>query len=87
MPRTPLRNIPPRPIDPAAILLDDIDAARLLGLSRQTLAGWRSQRTGLPFIKLNNGRVRYRRSDIDAFVNARLVPVAPDVNANPAEGA
>ncbi len=52
-------------------LMTTDDVAHLLGYSRRTLEKWRSERTaGLPFIKLPRG-VRYRRSDVEAFLAGR----------------
>jgi len=49
-------------------LLGPAGAAPYIGVQEQTLAVWRSTgRYGLPFIKV--GRlVKYRRSDLDAFL-------------------
>lgn len=46
-----------------------------LGISEQTLSNWRAtRRYELPFIKC--GRlVRYRRSDVDQFLQSRTVTV------------
>jgi len=52
------------------------DLAEELGLGLQTLAQWRWQGVGPAFVKV--GRlVRYRRSDVDAWLAANEVqPVA-----------
>jgi len=60
-------------------LLTAIDVARITGLSTETLAQWRSQRRGIPFIKLSRNVVRYRHGDLDEWVAERLVTV----NAEP----
>ena len=55
-------------------LLTQKQAANLLGLSPRTLEGWRYRGTpepGLPFVKFGLA-VRYRKSDVIAFRNARL---------------
>ena len=46
--------------------LNTNDAARLLGLSRQTLAKWRVEGRGPPYHKFGS-RVAYRRAALDAF--------------------
>ena len=47
-------------------------AADFLGTTYGTLAGWRSTRVvEIPFVKLGKA-VRYRQSDLDAFVAANL---------------
>ncbi|MER7309934.1 helix-turn-helix transcriptional regulator [Streptomyces griseoluteus] len=46
------------------------------GFSRQTLANWRHQGTGPAYMKSGpsrSSRVRYRRSAIEAWLNARTV--------------
>lgn len=48
--------------------LDTKSAAKRLGLSYQTLEKWRSQQRGPRFVKLGNKAVRYRKSDLDAFI-------------------
>ena len=56
-------------------LLDELEAAAYLGLkNHKTLAVWRcNKRYDLPYVKY--GRlVRYRRKDLQAFVDAHLVP-------------
>jgi excisionase family DNA binding protein len=54
-------------------LLNEEDAARVLGVRRPTLATWRStHRYDLPYVKA--GRlVRYRAEDLAAFIQRRLV--------------
>nr|WP_024308170.1 helix-turn-helix domain-containing protein [Pseudomonas sp. P818] len=57
-------------IDPADLLTPE-QAAQLLGLSLKTLAAWRSTgRHALPFIRCG-ARIRYRRSDLAAWLHAR----------------
>lgn len=59
----------------AVILLTEAHAANRLNISQGTLRNARSTGSlGLPFIKLTptkRGRIRYRESDIVAFINAR----------------
>lgn len=53
----------------AASLMDEKAVAELLNISLQTLRNWRWKREGPRFTKL--GRlVRYRRADIEAFIEA-----------------
>ncbi len=54
-------------------LLTRAEAASYLGLKEQTLAAWATAgRYDLPFCKC--GRlVRYRKSDIDAFLDRRCI--------------
>lgn len=50
-------------------LVDEHEAAALLGLSVKTLRRWRWAGRELPFVKLG-GSVRYDLADIDAYVAA-----------------
>jgi len=54
-------------------LLTPSQAAQQLITDTGTLANWRySKRVDLPFVKV--GRlVRYRQSDVDAFINRNLI--------------
>lgn len=55
-------------------LLTAEETARLLGVKPQSLAVWRLHGENLPFVKV--GRlVRYRRSDIEAWLAAQTVAV------------
>jgi predicted DNA-binding transcriptional regulator AlpA len=55
------------------ILLTAEEAARLLGVTPCTLSIWRcSKRYPLNYIKIG-GKVRYRLSDIEQFVESRVV--------------
>jgi len=49
------------------------EAAEWLGLSTPTLARWRGQRVGPPYIKLGPKSVRYRISDLDSWQQAQVV--------------
>lgn len=81
MPRRKLEDIPVRPIptDPSA-MLTEIDVARMTGLSRQTLANWRSARINLPFSKIGDRRVGYVRRDVEAFLARGRVGVTVEGN-------
>jgi predicted DNA-binding transcriptional regulator AlpA len=50
-------------------LVDEHEAAAILGVSRQTIANWRWR--GLPprFCKIGQRLVRYRRADLAAFID------------------
>ncbi len=54
-------------------LLRAEDVAGITGLSVETLAQWRSQRKGIPFVKLSRNCVRYRPADLDRWLNERIV--------------
>jgi predicted DNA-binding transcriptional regulator AlpA len=50
------------------------EVAQRLGLTVNTLATWRCSHPGrLAYVKLANRTIRYRRADVEAFVNSRLV--------------
>lgn len=58
-------------IESGAELLDDHAAAALLDVSPGTLSVWRSTgRYNLPFLKIGR-KVRYRRCDLEAWMQAR----------------
>jgi excisionase family DNA binding protein len=59
-------------------LLTPREAAEFLGLPESTLAQWRSQRRGPPYIKLELRLVRYRRSDLEAYLGQHLVETEVD---------
>ena len=52
------------------------DAAKMLGIARQTLAGWRARHMGPPYVALTPRSLRYRRSAVIAYIRAR--EVAPE---------
>ena len=54
------------------------EAAEYLGIQEQTLAVWRcNQRYPLPFIRVGR-RIKYRISDLDAFLANRTVGTLAD---------
>ena len=56
-------------------LLSPNEVAEITGLSIETLAQWRSQRRGIPFVKVSRNCVRYRQSDLDRWLEERIVSV------------
>ena len=54
-------------------LLTPEDVAAMTGLSVETLAQWRSQKRGPPYLKISRNCVRYRQSDLDGWVAERIV--------------
>lgn len=62
--------------EPNHNLMTRADAAAYLDVKPQTLAAWAtSRRYDLPFVKV--GRlVRYRKQDLDAFIDARSVGIS-----------
>ena len=55
------------------MLLTCREAAEFLSIPVGTLAQWRSQRRGPPYIKLEDRLVRYRLTDLEAYLSGRLV--------------
>lgn len=56
-------------------LLNAGEVSQITGLSTETLAQWRSQQKGIPFVRLSRNRIGYRAADLDAFLEACIVPV------------
>ena len=57
-------------------LLTPDDVAEITGLSKETLAQWRSQRRGSPYLKI--GRVvRYDPADVQQYLVGCRVSVSP----------
>lgn len=55
-------------------LMTPKEVAQRLGLAVTTLAIWRCRHPGrLPYVKLGNRAIRYRATDVDAFVTNRTV--------------
>lgn len=73
-------------------LLTEKQAAAMLAVSFTTLATWRcKKRYTLPFVKIGNGRaVRYRLSDLEAFIAGGLTTATtprPTVAPEPEQAA
>jgi excisionase family DNA binding protein len=58
-----------------AEMMDLFEAAAYLGIAAGTLKKWTTARK-IPFTKLGSRLNRYRRSDLDAYLDAHRVPVA-----------
>jgi hypothetical protein len=59
-------------------LLTPTEVAAITSLSIETLAQWRSQRRGIPFVKISRNVVRYRKEDLDFWISGRIVCVDVD---------
>lgn len=57
-------------LDQSFCLLTEVDASQILNLKVTTLRRWRWSGEGPPHIKLG-GAVRYRRSDLEAYIEAQ----------------
>ena len=62
-------------------LLDTKQAAKALGLKPHTLNCWRTNGGRLPFVRVGSRAVRYRRSDLEAFVTAGVCHSTSDQGA------
>ena len=62
----------------ASRLLTAEDVAQLTRLSVETLAQWRSQKKGIPYVKISRNCVRYRQSDLDGWLAERIVRTDED---------
>ena len=68
--------MPPTTIATASSLIDEKQLCADLGISSVTATKWRANAVGPPFIKV--GRlVRYRRSDVEAWLASRTVGRLP----------
>jgi excisionase family DNA binding protein len=56
-------------------LLRPKEVANLTGLSLETLAQWRSQKRGIPYLKVGRA-VRYDPSDVQAYLEGCRVSVS-----------
>lgn len=54
-------------------LLTAEEVAEITGLSVETLAQWRSQKKGVPYVKISRNCVRYRQTDLDGWLAERIV--------------
>jgi hypothetical protein len=70
----PKRILTPAPA-PTGDILDDRAAAAYLITTPRTLRLWRQTR-GLPFIRITSKVLRYRRPDLDAWLDRRRIAIA-----------
>ncbi len=63
------------------ILLTETEAAKLLGFSIRTLQKWRMSGDGPKFVRMSARAIRYRRQDLDAFIEARVKQSTSDYAA------
>jgi excisionase family DNA binding protein len=54
------------------VLLTTAEAAAFLGIKRETLAIWRcTKRYNLPFVRVGKRLIKYRKSDLIAFLEVQ----------------
>jgi predicted DNA-binding transcriptional regulator AlpA len=58
--------------DQPAHVFDERGAARYTGVSQATLRLWRTKDEGPPYFKAGQKLVRYRRSDLDLWIESRI---------------
>jgi hypothetical protein len=56
-------------------LLTPAEVAEMTSLSIETLAQWRSQKRGIPYLKISHNCIRYQQSDLAIWLAARRVCV------------
>ncbi len=66
MQQTPAQLTAPLP------LLTEKEAAKVLGFSVRTLQGWRCRGGGPQFVRISHSCIRYRREDLDGWIESRL---------------
>lgn len=59
------------PSAPGPSMINDLDLAKWLGISRKTLQKWRSLGMGPPYVKFGT-KVVYRVEDIEAYIQRCL---------------
>ncbi len=64
-------------------LLNEVEAARFLGLRPRTLQNWRWSGEGPPFVRVSNRAIRYRISDLRRWVEERVVTTTDPQQAGP----
>jgi excisionase family DNA binding protein len=62
-------------VAPATELLTDSQVAAFLAVESRTLREWRHTR-GLPHIRISSRVLRYRKSDLDAWLARRFVTIS-----------
>lgn len=55
--------------------MDEAAAAAFMGVSKKTLQTWRSRRMGPPYIRIARRCIRYRKADLQAYMDERIVIV------------
>ena len=61
------------------VLMMEKDVATFLGVKARTLQAWRLRGKGPPFVKISRRAVRYRRADVECFVEGLIRKSTSDV--------
>ena len=54
------------------MLLTEKEAAKILGFSIRTLQKWRTQGAGPCFVRVSARAIRYRRADLEQWIEGRI---------------
>ena len=63
----------PPEVPQKVILVDEKEAARMLGYTIRALQSWRLQGRGPKFVRVSAKSIRYRVQDLESWAAARLV--------------
>ena len=56
-------------------LLNQSEAAQILGIQPRTLENWRARRIGPSFLAISRRCVRYRLVDLEAWLNGKTIAI------------
>lgn len=57
-------------------LLDSAEASSTIKVSERTLADWRHKGIGPPYVRVGPRQVRYRPSDLEAWLKSQTQPTS-----------
>lgn len=72
MPTTPHREVTSTAPDHLNRLIGEREAAEFLGYTIRALQNWRVRGGGPAFVKVSSRSIRYRRCDLNAWIESRL---------------
>jgi predicted DNA-binding transcriptional regulator AlpA len=61
---------------PSERLMSGQDVAVFLGMTEGSVRNWRQEKKGPPYFRFGNGIIRYRRSEVEAWLDAQRVTVS-----------
>lgn len=74
-----LQERPEKPAEDQKETLNHSEAAKYLGIAKQTLYGYTSKRL-IPFIKIGRKRILFRKSDLEAWLMDAKKPSISELN-------
>lgn len=80
----PKEPAPSNPIEYLDSLIGERDAARFLGYTVRALQNWRVRGGGPKFVKVSARSIRYRRRDLIAWAESKLVSNTTEASARAA---